>query len=71
MLQLLAKGGPRMLLSLPSACWYLVFTRHQPSLSEVLRHMLEDPATLESWMESEIKNYFAQVGSHCNLRSPH
>lgn len=32
----------------------------EPHVVAVLRHMMEDPTTLEAWMESEIKNFFAQ-----------
>ena len=55
----LNRGCHRMLLSLPAACCMPSFVLIEPHVCAVLRHMMEDPATLEAWMESEIRNFFA------------
>ncbi len=60
--QVAAAGGPRLLLSLPRACLGVQFWRLEPLLSAILRNLLEDPATLEGWMEAEIRSHLnAQV----------
>ena len=55
-LKVLAQGGPKLLLTLPRRCLGVAFTSLEPHISAILRHILEDPSTLKSWMESEIKN---------------
>ncbi len=56
----LNRGCHRLLLSLPAACYMPSFVLVEPHVCAVLRHMMEDPATLEAWMESEIRNFFVQ-----------
>jgi hypothetical protein len=56
----LSQGCHKMLLSLPKSCYKPSFVVIEPLVCTVLRHMMEDPTTLELWMESEIKNFFAQ-----------
>ncbi|KXZ41108.1 hypothetical protein GPECTOR_790g10 [Gonium pectorale] len=53
-------GVPRLLLRLPSACLLPNASRHEPHMLTILRHVLEDPATLSGWMEAEIRNFFVQ-----------
>jgi hypothetical protein len=66
--QVLAAGGHRLLLSLPSACLSPAISRHEGHIGATLRHLLEDPATLEGWMESEIKNIMTMKGG---MRDPY
>jgi hypothetical protein len=66
--QVLSAGGHRLLLSLPSACLSPAISRHEGSIGAILRHLLEDPATLEGWMEAEIKNIMAVKGA---MRDPY
>ena len=58
--QLLSAGLPKLLLTLPASCLLPALSRLEPHIATVLRQCLEDPATLEAWMESEIKNFFVQ-----------
>lgn len=67
-LQVLAAGGHRLLLSLPSSCLSPAISRHEGSIGAILRHLLEDPATLEGWMEAEVRNIMAVKGG---LRDPY
>lgn len=41
------------MLDLPASCFQ---PEHEPYISAILRHILEDPATLQSAMEAEIRN---------------
>jgi hypothetical protein len=66
--QVLAAGGHRLLLSLPWACLSPAISRHEGAIGATLRHLLEDPATLEGWMESEIKNIMTVKGG---MRDPY
>jgi hypothetical protein len=68
--QLLAAGGHRLLLSLPAACLNPTISRQEGVIGSLLRHLLEDPSTLEGWMESEIKNSMALKGQH-GMRDPY
>lgn len=68
-LQVLARGGPAMLLNLPAACLAPVASRQEPNIGIILRHILEDPVTLEGWMESEIRNFLTLRGR--NGRDPY
>jgi hypothetical protein len=69
--QVAAAGGPRLLLSLPRSCLGVQFWRLEPLLSAILRNLLEDPATLEAWMEAEIRSHLtAQVGATAGRRAP-
>lgn len=56
----LSAGVLKRMLGLPAECLSPNFTRHEPAMLSIVRHMLEDPATLETWMEAEIKDFFAQ-----------
>jgi hypothetical protein len=67
---LLAAGGHRLLLSLPVACLSPTISRQEGAIGSILRHLLEDPSTLEGWMESEIKNSMALKGQH-GMRDPY
>eukprot|EP00884_Botryococcus_braunii_P008520 jgi/Botrbrau1/1766/Bobra.0217s0021.1 len=52
-LKVLAGKGPRMILELPPACYG---PEMEPLVSSVMRHMLEDPPTLQAAMEAEIRS---------------
>lgn len=67
---LLAAGGHQLLLSLPVACLSPTISRQEGAIGSILRHLLEDPSTLEGWMESEIKNSMALKGQH-GMRDPY
>ncbi len=64
----LAKGGHRLLLSLPGACLAPTYNRQEALIGAVLRHILEDPSTLEGWMEAEIRNYMSVKGRAAGVR---
>lgn len=51
--QVLAGKGPRLILDLPLLCYS---AEMDPLIMAVMRHMLEDPNTLQAAMEAEIKN---------------
>jgi hypothetical protein len=63
----LAAGGHKLLLNLPAACLAPSISRQEGSIGAILRHLLEDPVTLEGWMEAEIKNSMAVKG----MRDPY
>lgn len=65
--QVLAAGGHKLLLSLPAACLAPTISRQEGAIGSILRHLLEDPSTLEGWMESEIKNSMTLKG----MRDPY
>jgi hypothetical protein len=65
--QVLAAGGHKLLLSLPAACLAPSISRQEGSIGAILRHLLEDPVTLEGWMEAEIRNSMANR----SLRDPY
>lgn len=67
---LLAAGGHRLLLTMPAACLSPTISRQEGAIGSILRHLLEDPSTLEGWMESEIKNSMAMKGHH-GMRDPY
>jgi len=50
--QVLAGKGPKLVLDLPAACFQ---PELEPSISAIMRHILEDPATLQAAMEAEIR----------------
>eukprot|EP00955_Chlamydomonas_euryale_P032365 340181-Chlamydomonas_euryale.AAC.1 len=52
--QVLQAGGPRLLMSLPRACLVPNFARAESCILAILGNVLEDPATLDAWMESEV-----------------
>ncbi len=53
MSQVLAGRGPKLILDLPLAC----FTPDlEPYISAIMRHILEDPVTLQAAMEAEIRS---------------
>lgn len=54
-LQVLNSGGLKLLLSLPRACLLPNFARVEPCIIAVLCNILEDPITLDVWMESEVR----------------
>lgn len=60
--QVLAAAGHKLLLSLPSACLSPSASRQEGHIGAIFRHLLEDPITLEAWMESEIKNSMSVKG---------
>lgn len=68
LLQVLAAGGHRLLLSLPAACLVPGVSRFEAGIGAVLRNLLEDPATLESWMEAEIRSSMTIKGP---MRDPY
>jgi E3 ubiquitin-protein ligase HUWE1 len=45
--------GPKLILDLPASCF---LPEHEPYISAIMRHILEDPATLQVAMEAEIRN---------------
>ena len=49
---MLAGKGPKLVLDLPAACFQAEL---EPSISALMRHILEDPATLQAAMEAEIR----------------
>ena len=51
--QVLAAKGPKMILELPGACF---LPEHEPHVSTIFRHILEDPVTLQAAMEAQIRN---------------
>ena len=51
-MQVLAGKGPKLVLDLPAACFKPTL---EPSISAIMRHILEDPATLQAAMEAEIR----------------
>jgi len=65
--QVLTAGGHKLLLSLPAACLAPSISRQEGAIGSILRHLLEDPSTLEGWMESEIKNSMTLKG----MRDPY
>ena len=58
-LRCLSDGGPRLLLSLPQSCLFPSFARAEPLIITKLLNMLEDPVTLDAWIEGEIRAFFA------------
>ena len=50
--QVLAGKGPKLVLDLPPACFRAEL---EPAISALMRHILEDPATLQAAMEAEIR----------------
>lgn len=56
------------MLSLPSACLVPTTSRQEGNIGSILRNLLEDPITLEAWMEAEIKNSMTVKGS---VRDPY
>eukprot|EP00798_Chlamydomonas_sp_ICE-L_P016841 gene16841-23121_t len=68
-MQVLNQGGHRLLLSFPAGCLLPLVTRLESSVVTILRHILEDPETLESWMEAEIRNFFSQRSAFQHMSS--
>eukprot|EP00198_Chlamydomonas_reinhardtii_P000104 XP_001689439.1 predicted protein [Chlamydomonas reinhardtii] len=60
MLLAASAGVPRLMLRLPWSCLLPNAARQEPHMLAILRHVLEDPATLGGWMEAELRNFFAQ-----------
>ncbi len=59
-LQVLAGKGPKLILDMPLAC----FTPDlEPYISAIMRHILEDPITLQAAMEAEIRSTLSK-GRH-------
>ncbi len=58
-MQVLQGKGLRLVLDLPAACF---LPEHEPYISAIARHILEDPATLQAAMEAEIRNTLANGG---------
>lgn len=51
-MQVLSGKGPKLVLDLPTACFRAEL---EPAISALMRHILEDPATLQAAMEAEIR----------------
>jgi len=64
-LQVLAARGPRLILELPGACF---LPEHEPYVSAIFRHILEDPVTLQAAMEAEIRNTLSARGQQADNR---
>ena len=64
-LQVLALRGPRLILELPGACF---LPDHEPYVSAIFRHILEDPVTLQAAMEAEIRNTLSARGQQADTR---
>lgn len=64
-LQVLALRGPRLILELPGACF---LPEHEPYVSAIFRHILEDPVTLQAAMEAEIRNTLSARGQQADTR---
>jgi len=62
-LQVLAARGPRLILEMPGACF---LPEHEPYVSAIFRHILEDPVTLQAAMEAEIRNTLSARGQHAD-----
>lgn len=62
-LQILSAGVPRQILDLPGSCF---LPEHEPYVSAIFRHILEDPVTLQAAMEAEIRNTLTARGSQAN-----
>ncbi|KAL0033594.1 hypothetical protein WJX79_006288 [Trebouxia sp. C0005] len=58
-LKVLAARGPRLILEMPGACF---LPEHEPYVSAIFRHILEDPVTLQAAMEAEIRNTLSARG---------
>ncbi|KAG2642289.1 hypothetical protein PVAP13_2KG198574 [Panicum virgatum] len=58
--QFFENGGLSSLLNLPSAC---IFPGFETLASNIVRHLIEDPQTLQSAMELEIRQSFINRGS--------
>ena len=73
-MQVLAGKGPKLVLDLPAGCFKPTL---EPSISAIMRHILEDPATLQAAMEAEIRATLSKQktppnrtgASPCSLRS--
>ena len=61
--QVLAARGPRLILEMPGACF---LPEHEPYVSAIFRHILEDPVTLQAAMEAEIRNTLSARGQHAD-----
>ena len=70
-LRCLADGGTRLLLTLPQACLFPSFARAEPLIIATLLNMLEDPTTLDAWMEGEIRAFFASRPQQMRGSIPH
>jgi hypothetical protein len=46
------------------------FWRLEPLLSAILRNLLEDPATLEAWMEAEVRSFLLGQGQQHGYMNP-
>ncbi|DBB00800.1 TPA: hypothetical protein ACH3X1_000730 [Trebouxia sp. C0004] len=62
-LKVLAARGPRLILEMPGACF---LPEHEPYVSAIFRHILEDPVTLQAAMEAEIRNTLSARGLHAD-----
>lgn len=62
---MLALKGPRLILELPGACF---LPEHEPYVSAIFRHILEDPVTLQAAMEAEIRNTLSARGQQADNR---
>ena len=63
-MQVLAARAPKLILELPGACF---LPEHEPYVSAIFRHILEDPVTLQAAMEAEIRNTLAARGQHADV----
>lgn len=58
---MLAGKGLKLILELPSACF---MSNLEPHMSAIFRHILEDPGTLQSFMEAEISTTMTSRARH-------
>ena len=65
--QVLAGKGPKLVLDLPAACFR---PELEPSISAIMRHILEDPATLQAAMEAEIRATLSKQKTPANRSGP-
>ncbi len=66
-MQVLAGKGPKLVLDLPAACFR---PELEPSISAIMRHILEDPATLQAAMEAEIRATLSKQKTPANRSGP-
>ena len=59
--QVLAGKGLKLILDLPSACF---MSNLEPHMSAIFRHILEDPGTLQTFMEAEISTTMTSRARH-------
>lgn len=58
---MLHSGAVDLLLTMPAVC---LMSKNEAHISTVLKHILEDPGTLQVYMEAEIKNLLTSRNRH-------